>query len=697
MEQSRIKRILPFPSIRTQLLIISLVVLVLPWVGVQTIRDMEGLLRQQQVHNLMTMTTTVSNGLSPVHNLVSEHNMLSDTTPAGSEIVLSEFSERIYVDGYADDWPDQRIKLHYHADNALQDGRKNSGLSFYLSGTYQHGKLLLLLDVDDNVLYQTTNPSTHTTNGDRLLLGIGDQQGNIHKQYIISSNSPGWLSVVPMDEPGRHETRIQAELQKRRGGYTIEVALPAYMVSRYLSVQLVDRDNDDASFYAYIGNTPVTPAVTGLIIRPYERIRSVLERYSTPGQKIILTDRRGYILASDGDTRVTPGDGVTEQSSLIERMYRLLILADTIVSDDTSLQYRLDHDYVRHALKNQSDHLFTRDVNGTGLLSVAAPLRIDNQVHGALIIQQSTDAISDVRYRALMKIFLTSMSAIAVISVILLLYATILIRRIRKLNRQLREAVTDDGRLQRQLEASFLGDEIGELNRGISSMISRLQAYQQYLETMASKLSHELRTPLTVVQSSLENLRLNNGTTSDEPLLIRADEGLHRLKMILANLTEASRLENALKTTEVENFDLAAVVQSCIEGYRQAFSDVRFEYRCGPGPYYLDGSADLIAQMMDKLISNAMDFHLDGTAIQVTISDTKTSKVLCVNNEGETIDRDIISTLFDSMVSDRKSGDGNPHLGLGLYIVRLIAHFHGGTPSINSDNGLTSVCVSFRK
>ena len=36
--------------------------------------------------------------------------------------------------------------------------------------------------------------------------------------------------------------------------------------------------------------------------------------------------------------------------------------------------------------------------------------------------------------------------------------------------------------------------------------------------------------------------------------------------------------------------------------------------------------------------------------------------------------------LFDSMVSVRSGFDaGEPHLGLGLYIVRLIAHFHGGS------------------
>jgi signal transduction histidine kinase len=34
--------------------------------------------------------------------------------------------------------------------------------------------------------------------------------------------------------------------------------------------------------------------------------------------------------------------------------------------------------------------------------------------------------------------------------------------------------------------------------------------------------------------------------------------------------------------------------------------------------------------------------------------------------------------LFESMVSVRTEGSGEPHLGLGLYMVRLIAQFHGG-------------------
>jgi signal transduction histidine kinase len=50
--------------------------------------------------------------------------------------------------------------------------------------------------------------------------------------------------------------------------------------------------------------------------------------------------------------------------------------------------------------------------------------------------------------------------------------------------------------------------------------------------------------------------------------------------------------------------------------------------------------------------------------------------------------------LFDSMVSVRAAGDaGGPHLGLGLYIVRVIAEFHGGDAQVTNRGDGTGVVV----
>ena len=49
-----------------------------------------------------------------------------------------------------------------------------------------------------------------------------------------------------------------------------------------------------------------------------------------------------------------------------------------------------------------------------------------------------------------------------------------------------------------------------------------------------------------------------------------------------------------------------------------------------------------------------------------------------VDNPGPTLTGDSHSHLFESLWQSRSGSDSRPHFGLGLYIVRLIAEFHGG-------------------
>src|SRR5690606_16276859 len=54
---------------------------------------------------------------------------------------------------------------------------------------------------------------------------------------------------------------------------------------------------------------------------------------------------------------------------------------------------------------------------------------------------------------------------------------------------------------------------------------------------------------------------------------------------------------------------------------------------------------------------------------------------IAVANQGPTLNPEISQRLFDSLVSHRERpqrGGDAPHLGLGLYIVRLVAELHDG-------------------
>ena len=90
------------------------------------------------------------------------------------------------------------------------------------------------------------------------------------------------------------------------------------------------------------------------------------------------------------------------------------------------------------------------------------------------------------------------------------------------------------------------------------------------------------------------------------------------------------------------------------------------------------GSGELVAQLLDKLVDNAVSFSAPGSRIEVELAEAANELVLSVTNRGPTLPEKMRKQLFDSLVSIRERRDGRPHLGLGLHIVALIAKFHGG-------------------
>ncbi|TMH38413.1 MAG: proteobacterial dedicated sortase system histidine kinase, partial [Betaproteobacteria bacterium] len=167
----------------------------------------------------------------------------------------------------------------------------------------------------------------------------------------------------------------------------------------------------------------------------------------------------------------------------------------------------------------------------------------------------------------------------------------------------------------------------------------------------------------------------------------RAEEGLKRLGTILTRMSEATRLEQGLASVERERFDLAAVVSGSVEGYRLAYPAQAFELELRQARAFVQGSPDLAVQLLDKLVANAVDFS-DASGkrdapIRISLSVANGFIELGVENKGPLLPVEMRGKLFESMVSVRgeRRGEGKsaePHLGLGLYIARLIAEFHGG-------------------
>ncbi|HEX8989645.1 MAG TPA: ATP-binding protein [Rhodocyclaceae bacterium] len=334
----------------------------------------------------------------------------------------------------------------------------------------------------------------------------------------------------------------------------------------------------------------------------------------------------------------------------------------------------------------------TRDDRAV-VVSAAHPIWAADNVVGVVVAEETTNPILSVKNEALGRLVILTLAALGAVGLFLLGFASRLSARIRRLRDEAESAVDARGRIASLATASTAGDEIGDLSRSFSTILGRLAQHHAYLESLASRLSHELRTPVAVVQSSLDNLRMEGVSPQAAVYVERAGDGLTRLSRILSRMSEASRLEASLVARERERYDLSTVVGNCTEGYRLAYPAQDFVLEVPGFPVMVNGSPDLAAQLLDKLAANAADFSSPGRPIRVALSAAAGRAVLAVANNGPCLAEGTAGKLFDSMVSIRPGGGEEPHLGLGLYVARLIAEFHGGSIAAENLPGRDGVAV----
>ena len=323
----------------------------------------------------------------------------------------------------------------------------------------------------------------------------------------------------------------------------------------------------------------------------------------------------------------------------------------------------------------------TRD-GAAAVAFAVAPVWAGDRVQGVVITEQTTNSVLRQRNLAFERLFGLLLLVVLTGALLLFVFASRLGRRIRALRDDARSAVDVEGRVVQPLSSSAAGDELGDLSREFAALLRRLADYTQYREHLASRLSHELRTPIAMIRSSLDNLQLAANAAEAAVYVERAHSGLQRLNFIFDAMAEATRLEAAIANTPRERFDLAAVTASCVDAYRSIYPAARFAATLPKSPLPILGNPDLIAQMLDKLIANAVEFSVAGTPIEVLLETHGRRALLWIANTGPRLPEGMGARLFDSMVSLRPAGSAAPHLGLGLYMVRLIVDFHEGSVEI---------------
>ena len=178
---------------------------------------------------------------------------------------------------------------------------------------------------------------------------------------------------------------------------------------------------------------------------------------------------------------------------------------------------------------------------------------------GRLEVAHSANRWIRLRDRALTHMLNFTLATSAIVVAAILAFAAWLALRLSRLRRASESALTRSG-LVTSFPETAARDELGDVARSFSTLLTRLNEYTSYLRTLAGKLAHEIRTPLTIVRSSLDNLESEHVPPEARPYLERARQGSERLNSILVAMGAATRVEEAIGAAERVDFDLVPLL-----------------------------------------------------------------------------------------------------------------------------------------
>jgi two-component system sensor histidine kinase ChvG len=656
-------------SIRLQLLIVALSTLVLPWAGCQYARELETALRDSQENSLLASAGTIANALSAQPQRVFPDPDDGLAFAAGRDLYVFPLRSQPLLDGYRDDWG-------IAANPAPLPTSTGYGARLQAGATERY--LYLFIEVDDpHWIAEPSDLHPERDHFNRVNLTLQRPDGT-RETYFFGTLAPGLIAaqrIVSADQGqprAVEQPRIQAYWLQTSAGYHLEARIPLSFVGARLWVEAEDGrgtrkagiNADDAPLGGRLFFT-----VTGL--------DDLLGTFIRDGTRATVVDANALKLGTAGAVSAS----VPGAEADAETWYRRMMRVDTSSFPlQSSAPDRLSGNSITAALAGRPDAQWVRGAGSQELLlTAAAPLVIGGRVRGAVYLEQAGDQLLALRDRAVARLFNLSFLATAAAVVVMFGFATWISLRIGRLGNAADSAVSRNGEIRLDMPESAAADEIGALSRAFERLLRRLAEHTQYLRTLGGKLSHELRTPLTIVRSSLDNLESATLREEQRRYIERAREGTQRLQSILSALGAAARVEESIKQSERVNFALRDLLSSAVAAYRDSFLQAHFALETPADPCFIRGAPDLIAQLLDKLIENAVDFCPSTGTITVRLERGHGTYLLHVINDGPPIPPALHGRLFESLFEQRQGREDKPHFGLGLYVVRLIAEFHGGT------------------
>ncbi len=220
--------------------------------------------------------------------------------------------------------------------------------------------------------------------------------------------------------------------------------------------------------------------------------------------------------------------------------------------------------------------------------------------------------------------------------------------------------------------------EIAELGRAFEEMREALEG-RQHVERYTQTLAHEVKAPLAAIRGAAELMDEEMPVEARRKFLGNIRGEAARIQAIIERLLELSSLEARKALRKTEMVDVGELVSEALAVVRTAAEarGVRMEVKeCAA--LKVRGERVLLREALVNLLQNAVEFSAKGGGVRVRCEEAEGRVEFVVEDEGTGVPEYALEQVFERFYSLPRPGTERKSTGLGLTLVREIAHLHGG-------------------
>lgn len=243
------------------------------------------------------------------------------------------------------------------------------------------------------------------------------------------------------------------------------------------------------------------------------------------------------------------------------------------------------------------------------------------------------------------------------------------------------------GNFDVELNENIRVTEIQTMAHNFNLMTRELASTEILRNDFIENVSHEFKTPLASIEGYVTLLQRKG--LSEEKRREYTDRILFntkRLSALTGNILLLSRLENQEIEIKKESYSLDEQLREIILMYESQWSEKKLDLDIDLDSVICCGNKDLLAQVWQNLIGNAIKFVSDGGRIRVLLRQKQNSIEISVVDNGSGMSEDVMNRIYEKFYQGdtSRSSSGN---GLGLTLAKRIVALHNGTISVSSKEG----------